>query len=135
MKEKIRRLKVRVISVFVVAAVVAAVLLLTSKSGKATITDNLPVAPSVAVVKVTREDLAKEMRIPAEFRPFSEVELHAKVSGYLQQITVDFGDQVKAGQLLAIIEIPELKDELDNAAATEQKAEADYKNAHLAYSR
>jgi RND family efflux transporter MFP subunit len=89
----------------------------------------------VAVVKVTREDLAKEMKIPAEFRPYAEVELHAKVSGYLQQINVDFGDEVKAGQSLATIEIPELKDELDNASATKQKIEADHKNAHLVYSR
>src|SRR6201999_4525335 len=62
-------------------------------------------------------------------------ELHSKVSGYLQQMNVDFGDCVKAGQLLATIEIPELQDELDNAIATEKKVEADHKNANLVYSR
>ena len=133
MKKKIPQLRVRVLSLMGVAALVAIVLMLTSRPGKAV--SDAVAAPSVAVVKVTREDLAREIKIPAEFRPYSEVELHAKVSGYLQQITVDFGDRVKAGQLLATIEIPELKDELDNATATEQKAEADYKNAHLAYSR
>jgi RND family efflux transporter MFP subunit len=135
MKEKIRRFKVHALSVLTVAIVVAIVLLATSKSGKAKLPENAPAAPSVAVVKVTREDLAREITIPAEFRPYTEVELHAKVSGYLQQMNVDFGDRVKAGQLLATIEIPELKDELDNAVATEKKAEADYRNAHLAYSR
>ena len=133
MKRKIPQLRVRVLSLMGVAALVAIVLMLTSRPGKAV--SDATSAPSVAVVKVTREDLAREIKIPAEFRPYSEVELHSKVSGYLQQITVDFGDRVKAGQLLATIEIPELKDELDNATATEQKAEADYKNAHLAYSR
>ena len=118
-----------------VVALVVIVLLLTSRSGKATISASIPEAPSVAVVRVTREDLANEMKIPAEFRPYAEVELHAKVSGYLQKINVDFGDEVKAGQLLATIEIPELKDDLDNATATEEKAQADYKNAHLVYSR
>src|SRR3569833_337216 len=135
MKEKIRRFKVPVLSVLTVAIIVAITLLATSKSGKAKLPDNTQTAPSVAVVKVTREDLAREIKIPAEFRPYTEVELHAKVSGYLQQMNVDFGDRVQAGQLLATIEIPELKDELDNAAATEKKAEADYRNAHLAYSR
>jgi RND family efflux transporter MFP subunit len=135
MKEKLRRLPVRLLSALGVAALVVAVLLLTSKPGKATATSSVPAAPSVAVVKVTREDLAREMKIPAEFRPYAEVELHAKVSGYLRDIKVDFGDEVKAGQLLATIEIPELQDELDNAVATEQKTEADYKNAHLVYSR
>jgi RND family efflux transporter MFP subunit len=136
MKENSRRLQVRLLSALGLAVVVVAVLLLTSRPGKATGSGDVSATvPSVAVVKVTREDLAKEIKIPAEFRPYTEVELHAKVSGYLQQINVDFGDQVKAGQLLATIEIPELQDELDNAVATEQKAEADHKNAHLVYSR
>jgi RND family efflux transporter MFP subunit len=91
--------------------------------------------PTAAVVTVGREDLAQEVEIPAEFRPYVEVELHAKVSGYLQTINVDFGDKVKAGQLLATPEVPELKDELDAAVAAEQRTEADYTNAHLIYAR
>jgi RND family efflux transporter MFP subunit len=75
------------------------------------------------------------MTIPAEFRPYEEVELHAKVSGFVREMKVDFGDRVKAGQLLATLEVPELQDELHNAIATEQKAEADYTNAHLIYMR
>ncbi|HWD93100.1 MAG TPA: efflux RND transporter periplasmic adaptor subunit [Verrucomicrobiae bacterium] len=135
MKEKLRRLPVRLLSAIGVVALVAAVLLLTSKPGKATASTGVAAVPSVAVVKVTREDLAREIKFPAEFRPYIEVELHAKVSGYLRDINVDFGDEVKAGQLLATIEIPELQDELNNAIATQQKAEADQKNAHLVYSR
>jgi RND family efflux transporter MFP subunit len=88
-----------------------------------------------AAAKVTREDLFKEVTVPAEFRPYEEVELHAKVSGYVQKMNVDFGDKVKSGQLLATLEVPELQDELANAQATEIKAEADYTNAHLIYSR
>ena len=91
--------------------------------------------PIVAVAKVVREDLYKSVVIPAEFRPYQEVELHAKVSGYFSQIHVDFGDKVKAGELLATIEVPELHDELRNAVAAEQKSEVDYTNAHLIYTR
>jgi RND family efflux transporter MFP subunit len=91
--------------------------------------------PTVAVAKVDREDLYKEVTIPAEFRPYVEAELHAKVSGYLDKINVDFGDKVKAGQLLAVLEVPELQDELNSAIAAEQRAEADYTNAHLIYTR
>jgi multidrug efflux pump subunit AcrA (membrane-fusion protein) len=50
--------------------------------------------------------------------------LHAKVSGYVDKITVDIGDQVKAGQLLAKLEVPELKDELNRATAVQKRAEA-----------
>ncbi len=92
-------------------------------------------APAVAVERVTREDLYNEVTIPAEFRPYLKVELHAKVSGYVDQINVDIGDQVKAGQLLARLEVPELRDELARAKAAEQRAEADYKDAHLVYTR
>ena len=74
--------------------------------------------PTVAVAKVDREDLFKELPMAAEFRPYVEVQLHAKVSGYLQQINVDFGDKVKAGQLLATLEVPELADQLHSAMAS-----------------
>ncbi len=94
-----------------------------------------PTAPFVAVTRVDREDLHNEVTIPAEFRAYVESELNAKVSGYLDKINVDFGDKVKAGQLLAVLEIPELKDELDAALAAQQRAEADYTNAHLVYTR
>ncbi len=76
-------------------------------------------APSAPAARVQREDLSKIVPIPAEFRPYVEVELHAKVSGYLDKMNVDFGDRVKAGQLLATIEVPELHDELDTAMAAE----------------
>ena len=92
-------------------------------------------AVPVPVARVTRQDLYNEVTFPAEFRPYVEVELHAKVSGYVREMKVDFGDRVKAGQLLATLEVPELHDELHNAIATRQKAEADYTNAHLIYHR
>jgi RND family efflux transporter MFP subunit len=91
--------------------------------------------PTVAVARVEREDLFKEVTIPAEFRPYTEVELHAKISGYLGRMNVDFGDRVTAGQLLATLEVPELKDDLDHAVAAERRAEADYKDAHLVFTR
>jgi RND family efflux transporter MFP subunit len=91
--------------------------------------------PVVAVASVVREDLYNEVIIPAEFRPYVETELNAKVSGYLEKINVDFGDKVKAGQLLGVLEVPELKAELDASIAAQQRAEADYTNAHLIYTR
>lgn len=98
-----------------------------------------PAAPTVAfpvaVARVIREDLYNEITIPAEFRPYLKVELHAKVSGYVDQINVDIGDRVKAGQLLGRLEVPELRDELARAKAAEKRAEADYKDAHLVYTR
>src|SRR5438105_6109690 len=67
---------------------------------------------AVAVAKVTREDLGQELVFDAELRPYQEIDMHAKVAGYLEKITVDVGDRVEAGQLLATIEIPELEEDI-----------------------
>jgi RND family efflux transporter MFP subunit len=103
------------------------------RSARAAATDSA--LPAVAVARVDREDLFREITIPAEFRPYTEVELHAKVSGYVKDMKVDFGDRVEAGQLLAVLEVPELTDELDHAVAAQRRAQADYGDAHLAYTR
>ena len=89
----------------------------------------------VAVCPVRRENLFNRLETVAEFRPYQEVELHAKVSGYISSMPFDFGDHVKAGQVLATLEVPELRDQLHNAMAVEQKAEADYRATHLNYTR
>ena len=79
----------------------------------------------VAVAKVTRADIAREVVFDAEFRPFQDIDLHAKVAGFVQTMNVDVGDRVKAGQLLATIEVPELKEDLERAAAGVKRAQQD----------
>ena len=125
----------RVFGLCVAVLAVAGMLRVMHRAHAETVHAASPPMPTVAVVKVDREDLYKEVMVPAEFRPYVEVELQAKVSGYLSRMNVDFGDRVKAGQLLATLEVPELKDDLDHAIAAQQRAEADYKDAHLVYTR
>jgi len=91
--------------------------------------------PAVAVARVVRRDLSQRLTIQAEFRPYQEVELHAVVAGYLRQINVDFGDRVKAGDAIAILEVPELRDELAHAVAAKERAEAAHQDAHLDFTR
>lgn len=91
--------------------------------------------PVVAVARVTRRDLAQRLTIQAEFRPYQEVELYAKVAGYLKAIHVDFGDRVKAGETIAVLEVPELKDQLAQAKAAERRAAAEHRDAHLDWVR
>jgi RND family efflux transporter MFP subunit len=117
------------------AVAVAAVICVSCKRGGTTEAPSEAQSPVAPTARVQREDLTKIVPIPAEFRPYVEVELHAKVSGYLDKMNVDFGDRVKAGQLLATIEVPELHDELNNALAVERRVEADYTNAHLIFMR
>ena len=105
--------------------------------------------PAVAVAKIARGELGQTLTLAAEFRPFQEVEIHAKVAGYVKAINVDVGDRVSAGQLLAVLEIPELQDEMtqDEAAvkhseeevkraqADVERAESAHEVAHLASTR
>jgi RND family efflux transporter MFP subunit len=71
------------------------------------------------------------MTLQAEFRPFQDVLIHAKVSGYVNPIRVDIGDRVKAGDLIATLEVPELKDQLAGALASEKRANEEHSIAHL----
>ena len=88
-----------------------------------------PANPAVAVARVAREPLSREIVLTGEFRPYQAIDLHAKVAGYLKQITVDVGDQVKAGQLLAVIEIPEMNDELVRSEAETRRSHAELERA------
>jgi RND family efflux transporter MFP subunit len=108
-----------------------------------------PAAPTVAVAPVTRGDLSQVLTIAAGFRAYQEIELHAKVAGYVQNINVDVGDHVKEGQLLAVLEVPELLDEeqqdqasitrateeVNRAQADLQRTQAAHDVAHLSSTR
>jgi RND family efflux transporter MFP subunit len=64
--------------------------------------------PRVHVVPATRASVTRTMTFVGEARPFLETTLYSKVSGYLSVINVDKGDKVTSGQVLAIIQSPEL---------------------------
>lgn len=80
----------------------------------------------VAAAKVTKGDLARSVTISAEMKPYQEIDLHAKVAGYLKFLTVDIGDQVKVGEVIAKIDTDELKADFDNATAAYQDAKLNY---------
>lgn len=85
--------------------------------------------PSVAAAKVSLQNLSHQIVLTAEFIPFQEVDLMAKVSGYVKEIRVDVGDHVRQGQALATIEIPEMQDDMMRAQATIEQAEAEVTGA------
>jgi RND family efflux transporter MFP subunit len=85
--------------------------------------------PTVAVARIGRGDISQTLTVAAAFKPFQEIEVHAKVSGYLKTISVDVGDHVKAGQLLAILEVPELEDDVQQDDANVKRAEDEINRA------
>jgi RND family efflux transporter MFP subunit len=110
--------------------------------------DSAPVA-TASIAPVTRGDLSSTLTVAGEFQPYQEVELHAKVSGYIRKINVDIGDRVKTGQVIATLEVPELNAQVagslaevrhsQSEIAREQSsvalAEANYAAVHAAYTR
>jgi RND family efflux transporter MFP subunit len=107
-----------------------------------------PIA-TASVAPVTRGDLSSTLTVAGEFQPYQEVELHAKVSGYIRRIYVDIGDRVKSGQVIATLEVPELsaqvagtqaevrhsQSEITRAKSGVALAEANYAALHAAYTR
>ena len=120
------------ISMLAVLPVVAAVWTSSScsRSGKvearAAATSEIP---NVAVARAQTQNLSQGLVLTAEFRPYQEVDVMAKVAGYIRNIRVDVGDRVKQGELLATLEVPEMADDLRRADATLDRTHADVTHA------
>lgn len=125
---------------FLVLGVVAALCLLAAgivvKRARAGAPDVTRVAhedvaniPYAAVAPVKRETIANSLSIAGQFIPYQNVELHAKVAGYIKNIYVDIGDHVHQGQVLAVLEIPELVAQVDEAKAAVHHAEEEIQRA------
>lgn len=89
--------------------------------------------PSAPVVNVTRRNLSDTLEIASEFQPFQEIDVYAKVSGYIKKLYVDWGTHVRKGQLLAILEIPELEQQVEHDQAALQEAQQELNQARSAY--
>ena len=74
-----------------------------------------------------RGEVSRFINLPGEVRPLYEVTLFAKVDGYLDKLTVDKGDSVKAGDLIADIDVPELRANLIKYKAELELAQAEFK--------
>ena len=85
--------------------------------------------PTVAVARTTTENLSHDLILTAEFRPFQEVDVMAKVAGYIKRINVDVGDRVKQGDPLATLEIPEMADDQRRASAALERSQAEVARA------
>ena len=141
-------MSIRSISIVFRGALLMALPCLVFTGCKGKHTDSAPIA-TASVAPVTRSDLSSTLTVAGEFQPYQEVELHAKVSGYIRKINVDIGDRVKSGQVIATLEVPELTAQVagsqaevrhsQSEIAREQSsvalAEANYAAVHAAFTR
>jgi RND family efflux transporter MFP subunit len=84
---------------------------------------------NVSVVKPKTSGAAQELVLPANLQAFSDTPIYARTTGYLKRWYADIGKRVKAGELLAEIDAPELDDQLQQAKANYATAEANYRLA------
>jgi len=133
------------------AATLSATLVLASCSGgtNGKVEADSQSAVTVGVAKVVKKTLSRQITLSSELVPFQEIDVYAKESGYVQKLNVDYGTHVKQGQVIAILEIPELQAqlrqdeaEIKNASGQMDRAqhelaryEAQYNAVHLQYTR
>jgi RND family efflux transporter MFP subunit len=104
---------------------------------------------TVGVTNVVNKTLSRQITLSSELVPFQEIDVYAKVSGYVRKLSVDYGTHVKAGQLIAVLEVPELQAQLQEDQAEIKNAmnqvtradhelkryDAQYQALHLQYTR
>jgi multidrug efflux pump subunit AcrA (membrane-fusion protein) len=81
-------------------------------------------APQVEVVQVQRAKQAGDLTIPGTTSPFTEANIYARANGYLRARYVDIGDHVRKGQLLALIDSPDLDAQVEQAREQLHQAES-----------
>lgn len=89
--------------------------------------------PRVDTVVVTRSDRKSGLVLPGNIQPIAEAPVLARADGYVKQRLVDIGDSVHAGQPVAEIEAPELTDQISQAKAVAQQAQAGIDQAQANY--
>jgi RND family efflux transporter MFP subunit len=108
-----------------------------------------PQAATVGVVRVEMRPLANSLTVSSELVPFQEIDVYAKEPGYVKTLNVDYGSHVRAGQVMAVLEIPELEaqlqedqatikargDEVTRAQHQVSRAKAQHEVLHLEYTR
>jgi len=72
---------------------------------------------TVGITNVMRRSLRRELTLSSELVPFQEIDVYAKEAGYVKKLYVDYGSRVKAGEVMATLEIPELEAQLEEDKA------------------
>lgn len=93
------------------------------------------VPTTIETFQISKEKLYTELRIPAELTGFQQVDIYAKVSSFVKELKADIGTQVKKGQLLMVLEAPEISSQLAAAESRLRSQEAIYTASNSTYKR
>src|SRR6266853_2013105 len=104
---------------------------------------------AVGTAVASTRPVAQHLTLSSELVPYEEIDVYAKVAGYVKELNVDYGSRVRKGQVMAVLEVPELQAQLDEdqaaiRAQTDQvarlqseigRAKAQHNMLHLQYDR
>jgi len=130
----------RWLTALVIALIVAGILIfgirsrVKAEASLRTVTAQMAV-PSVSVIKPKQAASAQEIVLPGNIQPFISSPIYARTDGYLKKWYFDIGAHVKAGQLLAVIQTPELDQQLAQARSTLATAQANLELAKITRDR
>ena len=117
------RLALIVLAILLLAGGFSVARRLTERGALAKETERLAI-PTVGVTKPSTDSAADQLVLPAQLQAYVESAIYARTNGYLLRWTRDIGSHVTKGELLAEIDTPEVDQELSQAQAARQQAEA-----------
>jgi membrane fusion protein (multidrug efflux system) len=91
--------------------------------------------PPVETFGLEKSKLVSTLQIPGELTPYQQVSLYAKINSYVKKYLVDVGSEVHKGQLMIILEAPEINSQLASARARIKQQEAIYLASNATYGR
>jgi len=98
-------------------------------SGAGSSTADAATIPSAQVATAQRGDISHVLTLAGQFQPYQVVDVHPKVSGYMKRINIDIGDIVHRGETLAVLEVPELRAQLQQTGFEVQQSQQEIARA------
>src|SRR5215472_8528028 len=132
----IRNLLIAILALLIIAGVVVSGIVPRLKADEELRTETAYLAArTVAVTQPKRGAPTQEITLPANIQAYTDSPIYARTNGYLKKWYVDIGAHVKAGQLLAEIETPEVDQQLQQARAQLNTAKANYNLSQITAQR
>ena len=130
-------MKSRNIALFIITSGLAAIMSAcsTGKSEEANTGKEASAIPVVEVISPLADQPPYPLSLPGELKPFEQVDVFAKAKGFVKKLYVDRGSRVKKGQLLAVLEAPEISQQYLSVQSSERKLYENYLYSRQAYQR
>ncbi|MHB1176852.1 MAG: efflux RND transporter periplasmic adaptor subunit [Daejeonella sp.] len=104
-------------------------------TAKTTAKKEVSVAKSLEVIHPQKDRPVYTLSLPGELKPYEEVTIYPKIKGFVKQLYADRGTYVKKGQLLAIMEAPEVSQKYFSERSAEQKFKEEYNYSRQSFDR